>query len=264
MKTYSPTSAAGSIVEAWLGGAWKLREKGDLLNLILHSAKPRDFSEADRAVMHIVDGYLRGKGKFGLDTVANTIFPMDLYDERGQDSLYSRYLQGMPRQREQKAGWGRYFERLIDWPIDDPKTHKRGDPERRTINQLKDVIEKLALYSSTGSAKANYYQAYELATFDPRVDRAGNIGRQCLSLIELKPVPTDGGPDTLHMTAFYRNHYYISRTLGNMLGLSGLLSFISENADLTPGTLTIVSSHGELDGPGAKALIADCKQTYEE
>lgn len=255
MSNFNPRNAKGSVVAAWLDGAKELSDKGDLHNLMLHSKTPALFSDKDREVMALVNEHLKTHGKYGLDTVANTIFPIALYTRGDRESLYERYKKGMPAQRSDAAGWGRYFERFIDWPD--------KDSDSDNINQLENLVEKLCKYSPTGSATQNYYNIYELAVYDPRRDRKLNMNRQCLSFVEFKPEKVDDKV-YLHLTAFYRNHYYIARTLGNMIGLAGLLDFVSREADLTPGTLTIVSTHGELDGTGAKKLVKDCAAVYGE
>jgi thymidylate synthase len=39
------------------------------------------------------------------------------------------------------------------------------------------------------------------------------------------------------------------RAYGNYLGLGRLLAYIANQADLSPGTLTVVAGHAHLDGP---------------
>ena len=47
--------------------------------------------------------------------------------------------------------------------------------------------------------------------------------------------------------AVYRNHYYVQRTLGNLIGLGRLLQFIARETGFDLGTLTIQSTHACLD-----------------
>jgi len=254
VSTFNPQEPKQSVVEAWLEGAKELSKHGDLLNLMLHATSPTSFSDKDREVMELVNSHLLARDKYGLDTVANTIFPMALYSPGKREALYDRYLKGMPAQQSSVRSWGRYFERFINWPDENSETG--------SIRQLELLIQKLSKYGPSGSEKQNYYNIYELAVYDPRRDQNLNMNRQCLSFVEFKPEKTKNGV-CLHLTAFYRNHYYVARTLGNMIGLSGLLSFVSQEADLDPGTLTIVSTHGELDGTGVKKLIKECTEVLD-
>lgn len=51
----------------------------------------------------------------------------------------------------------------------------------------------------------------------------------------------------LSMTAFYRNHFYIEKLLGNLIGLGRLLQFLAKEGGVGLGSLTIVSTHAEID-----------------
>ena len=89
---------------------------------------------------------------------------------------------------------------------------------------------------------------FELALFDPArdLDRSP-YGGQCLSFLSFKLLA--GSPNILTLTAFYRNHYYIEKLLGNLIGLGQLMAFVAEEADLSVGSLTILSSHATIDLP---------------
>ncbi len=45
----------------------------------------------------------------------------------------------------------------------------------------------------------------------------------------------------------YRNHTYITRCLGNLVGLGRLQAFVAKEARVKMGSLTVVSTHAELD-----------------
>ena len=62
------------------------------------------------------------------------------------------------------------------------------------------------------------------------------------------------------MTAFYRNHFYIEKLLGNLIGLGRLMAFLGKEGDIAVGPLTIVSTHALIDQPrnnGKNATRAD-------
>ena len=93
---------------------------------------------------------------------------------------------------------------------------------------------------------------FELCLFDPGRDIDDSpFGGQCLSFLSFKLLP--GSPKTLVLTALYRNHYYIEKLLGNMIGLGRLMEFVAREAGLKLGPLTIVSTHAEIDQPKSKA-----------
>jgi hypothetical protein len=47
----------------------------------------------------------------------------------------------------------------------------------------------------------------------------------------------------------YRNHYYVEKLLGNLIGLGQLMSFVASEAGLAVGSLTVLSSHAVVDLP---------------
>jgi len=52
---------------------------------------------------------------------------------------------------------------------------------------------------------------------------------------------------TVDLTAVYRSHHYAKRALGNLVGLSQLLHFVSKESGYDPGVLTCVSTLAHLD-----------------
>ena len=51
----------------------------------------------------------------------------------------------------------------------------------------------------------------------------------------------------LTLTALYRNQTYITRCLGNLIGLGMLQDFVAKQAGLEVGPLTCIATHAELD-----------------
>jgi hypothetical protein len=245
---YNPMPAASTPVQAWLDAAEKLSRDGELGGLMLHVEDPVGMTPEDEAVVDRVDQFLREHGQQGIATVANTIFPASLERGDGIEGLRKRYLDVYTK-RMARHGWGRYFERMVNW-----ETREKGH-----VDQLAENIRMLRQLKAEG--KWNFKQCYEIALFDPARDLIKPRGRQCLSFIELKP-DTD---NRLHMMAVYRNHHYVARTLGNLIGLGRLQRFISSETGFAMGTLTIQSTHAELDLAGAKrrevqALIVACRE----
>jgi thymidylate synthase len=88
-----------------------------------------------------------------------------------------------------------------------------------------------------------YRNVYEMTIYDPARDAGKISNRQCLSFLSFK-LTTD---QRLLLTAIYRNHAYISRGLGNFIGLGRLQSFVAQQSGATLGSLTCVSTHAEID-----------------
>jgi hypothetical protein len=45
----------------------------------------------------------------------------------------------------------------------------------------------------------------------------------------------------------YRNHHYIGRCLGNLIGLGRLQAFVAKESNVSAGSLTCVSTHAEIE-----------------
>ena len=70
-----------------------------------------------------------------------------------------------------------------------------------------------------------------------------------LSFLSFHLLP--GTPKTLLLTAQYRNHYYIEKLLGNLIGLGRLMAFVAKETGTVVGGLTVVSTHAAIDLPSA-------------
>ena len=127
---------------------------------------------------------------------------------------------------------GYYFERMIDFPV----------PEGEPPNQLWGIVERIR------NDQVRALNKFELSLFDPVRDVDNSpYGGQCLSFMSFKVVP--GAQKTLTLTAMYRNHFYIEKLLGNLIGLGRLMSFVARETGLEVGALTVVSTHAEIDQP---------------
>lgn len=242
-------------VRAWVETAKALRDADNfhLGGVHVHIQNPNLMSDQEIAVIRHVDAFLRKYGQYPVATVANTIFPQSLDHGDGADALAGRYMKVFSR--AMKSGWGRYFQRFVAWP--DPK----GGP---AINQLAVIIDMLR-EARTG---VFHTEKYELVVSDPARLMRNVRNRPCLSLVELKP---EKGTNRLHVYATYRNHYYIQKTLGNILGLVDLQAFIAKEAGFEVGTLTLNSTSANLetnsgkDGVGkwgkndVRQLITECE-----
>jgi hypothetical protein len=81
-----------------------------------------------------------------------------------------------------------------------------------------------------------------------RINSWFNYGGQCMSFASMKLIDTADGR-RLGMTVLYRNHFYIEKLLGNLVGLGRLMGFIAGESGIGIGALTVVSTHALIDQP---------------
>lgn len=199
-------------------------------NVLLTIANPTAGAALSDARVSAVNDFLLVHEK-SIRTISNTIFPEALYRRYGAPDFFERFEEKvLPSVRRNEKWSGYYFERMINWP---------GSP---MDNPLWDIVKRMRDPSVRARNK------FELALFDPArdVDRSP-YGGQCLSFLSFKL--SAGSPATLNLTAFYRNHYYVEKLLGNLIGLGQLMSFVAKEAGLAIGSLTILSSHATVDLP---------------
>ena len=199
-------------------------------NVIIDIADPTAGANRRDARVAVVDDFLAGCGK-PVETVANTIFPAALYHRHGAPAFFAVFQDRiLSKVRRNKRWSGYYFERMIDFPV------PIGEPP----NQIWDIVERMK--------RRQALNKFELSLFDPvrDVDNSPR-GGQCLSFLSFKVVP--GAARTLTLTALYRNHFYIAKLLGNLVGLGRLMAFVGREANLGVGALTVISTHAEIDRP---------------
>lgn len=201
-------------------------------NVVIDVANPiARATMADPAVA-AVSTFLDEHGKKPIETVSNTIFPAGLYTRYGAPEFFDRFRDDvLPKVRRSEAWSGYYFERMMQLP------QLEGAP----INQLWEIVERLR------NPNVRALNKFELSIFDPVRDvNDSPYGGQCLSFASLKLI---GKPDArrLSMTAFYRNHFYVEKLLGNLIGLGRLLRFLATEGGVGLGSLTVVSTHAEID-----------------
>ena len=129
------------------------------------------------------------------------------------------------------------------------------------INQLMDIITRLRKPSVKARNK------FELMIFDPTRDVDDSpYGGQCLSFGSFK-LRKEAGQEHLDMAVMYRNHFYVEKLLGNLIGLGRLMDFVATEGGVAVGELTVLSAHATVDLPGKKpqatrkdiaALLARC------
>ena len=225
---------------AWLSSVLQVNAAPghEAFNVVIGIEDPISEIESDEEIIGLVDEFLDSHEAQPLQTVANTIFPSATYKRYGSPEFYEIYLKKIyPKVKEHQ--WGRYFERMINYQTKD-----------RVINPLDELIQRLK--AGIGGKKRLYHNTYEMGIYDPALDiriydpvRDANrsMNRQCLSFLSFKL----DREMRLGLTAVYRNHFYIARLLGNMIGLGRLLQFVASESGANIGSLTIVSTHAEVD-----------------
>jgi thymidylate synthase len=230
-----PITPQKTNAQAWLAAVLAIRKAGgDAHNVIVDIADPLAVENADAEILTAVDKFLRAHNVHPLATIANTIFPQALLEKHGPEKFYKVYAETvLPRARQMTHDWGRYFERMTMWK-------KLEGNKIVVMNPLADLV---ALMKSQIEKARTYRNIYEMTIYDPVRDAGKVAGRQCLSFLSFKL----DKKNALSLTAVYRNHHYIARTLGNFLGLGHLQAFVAKQSGATLGSLTIVSTHAEID-----------------
>lgn len=247
--------------EAWLKASDYLLTQEDYTthSMILDIATPLTMTPADFRIFDQVDRFLRSHKRFPVVTVAGTIFPGGLYRKHGASGVYDVYPKEVyPRAKEQ---WGTYAYRMV----------RRQGPDGKEMNPLKVLVEKLQRQLSTSHP---LHAAYELNTvdcfadlplYDPTSDSTRTLSQPCLSHLSFRI-----RAGTLMLTALYRSHYYVEKTLGNLLGLAQLQAFVAKEAGISIGPLICHSTFavlernsGEWGKSDIEKLIKNCHKAAQ-
>jgi hypothetical protein len=250
-----------TISDAWLAALQALADQGGKeINLSVVITEP---SIERLGIRSVLDLFLREHRQQSVHTVANTIFPQTFYRGAGpghRTMLYRHYLDHTYPilQRRWKNKYGTYFQRLIAYPGPDGP-----------VNQLEAVIVRLQHQLSRPGPLSSAYELGVSAAGDTglefRVQCPGKdtrtMGFPCLSHVSLT---LEG--KRLHLTATYRNQYFITRAYGNYVGLSRVLSFLCAETGCIPGELYCIATHADaefsLSGIGKRGaldLLAQCE-----
>jgi hypothetical protein len=248
---FPPRISRRRAADAWLAASQAVQalpgHEGH--HIVIDIDDPLGETARDKAVIAEVDDFLTAHTETGflVRTVANTIFPQATYDDHGYPSFYEAYVDKVfPKLKRSPRDWGRYFERMIVYPT-----------PSGSENLLEQMVRKMTRNVESG---APYRNIYELPIYNPLKDAEGSPrGGQCLSYLSFK---LDKDRQLL-LSAVYRNHYYTEKLLGNIIGLGRLMGFVGEQAKVSVGALSILSTHAEVDAGRAsqvelKALHARC------
>ena len=252
-----------STPEVWLRACEYLAKTKDHddFDVILHITDPSPLSKSDARVLASVDRFLVKHGGASVDTVAETIFPLQDYLRGGKNGVFEIYPERMAKIHSARKDrqWGNYAMRIL----------RQKDRDGTIYNPLKDLLKKIQNhgdYKATfelGSGHAldgDYVDICgseatgdDIAIYNGAADRRPMYGHlPCLMHLSVK---LDHGKVRLNAT--YRSHYYVQRLLGNLLGLARLQYFLAHEAGLNIGPLTINSTYAKLDTAAGKWSMRD-------
>ena len=177
--------------------------------------------------------------KSNLQDVANTIFPNKLH-KRNQtqnvnhfyDLHEKLYERGKKLHKKNRSRWGNYFLRFTKFG-----TNKE--------NQIQNIINDITNRSNIRSAC--YIMHVSSVDYDSNTRVMGN---PCLQYVQFAQVG-----NSLNLTAIYRNHDFLTKALGNYIGLMHLLEFVCSQTNSQLGTITCHSIHYYLEN---KKIVKNC------
>lgn len=252
---------------------------GTATNVMVAIAAPQDGHQA--TVTDVVDRALRSRDSHGVFTVANTLFPVALYNDPGfrwapelpvtaigqldaaAEDLYSAYLESLPTLQRVRANQaGTYFSRMISWP---------GKTSTGT-NQLARRIRALRGEHAQGRATSN---ASDIAIAGEADDAGGVLEEYAVSDVRTRGFPCLVHVDIsvragkLSLLAVYRHWHLITRGYGNLIGLARLQEFLCQQTGYQPGELAVAAGHANAEHSdyggrrGVVALLADTRSALE-
>lgn len=226
-------------------------------------------AEEDLNIRRILDGELNKlhSGHYSwVRKVADTILPIALYnplptDTPGEARHHFYRMQTLKREflaRDRRLR-PTYIDRFVSWPIG---SRKKPAP----LNQLEENVIRPLLRAKENQncmelSTLPIEEPLNLRVHEPSRDTRSR-GGPCLSHISFTLMDK-----ALHMTAMYRNHFYVTKAYGNLVGLRDLQRFVCQETNFKMGELLCVSSHADLlecrtfTKPYILNLIEACEST---
>jgi hypothetical protein len=224
----------------WLSACDLLAAQADqtLYTLVLGVESPAAVTSEEFHMHDVLNAFLTARDQLPLSSIANTLFPAGHYLQGGADAVFKDFPALYPKMKE---GWGTYAYRMLN-----PNISKDGVDR----SALEILVEKLKKQKKKGRMRAAYEvdllnedNHADIALYQPASDCHRTIGAPCLTHLSFKLHPDD----RLSLTALYRSHFYMQKTLGNLLGLSQLMCFIAEQVGLEVGPLVCHSTLAQLE-----------------
>ena len=219
---------------AWASAFDELTQRGtdEIVPLVVCvTGFKSNIATEDSNVRNLVDEALRTAGLQSVRTVANTIFPLSLWNpDLPPEELFARYARVAKKLRRYRLNrHGIYFERMVAFQP------KGADA---TFNQLAYVL-------NTRNAGNHRRSAYQISVIDPTQDDTDQHRRgfPCLQQVSVTPV----GHDELAITGFYATQTMFERAYGNYIGLCDLGRFFAHYWNMQLTRVTCIASVAQLD-----------------
>lgn len=251
MKELTHTIQAQTCPEAWVRAVEYLLDqpKNETYYLTVAIESPEKMTTDDFHVVDLVDEFLRTHDQAPVTTVAGTIFPANHYMREGATGVYESFPKTFP-QIDLKSSWGTYSMRMLR------KQGKEGtviNPLQILVTKLKNNMQHMRVAYEINVTEE---EIFELPIYQAQEDRKKLQGQPCLSHLSFKLYPNNA----LTLAVMYRSHYYMSRALGNFLGLAQLQSFVAAETGLNIGPLVCYSTHARVDTKPKQWNLTDIKQ----
>lgn len=185
----------------------------------------------DATIREALDRALANAGLQSIRAVANTIFPLSLWNPNLRpDALFERYSKLATKLRKYKLNRnGIYFERMINF-------HPKGSDA--SFNQIQYIL-------ATRAGGNHRRSAYQISVIDPTHDdtHQPRRGFPCLQQVSVTPL-ADGD---LAVTGFYATQTMFDRAYGNYIGLCDMGRFFAHYWDMRLTRVTCIASVAQLD-----------------
>jgi hypothetical protein len=160
----------------------------------------------DVCIRKKLDAALEVEGLQPIGTVANTIFPINLWNKASDRSLlYKRYMDILPQIKKcPQNRYGIYFNRMINY-------------DDKGFNQIERII---SFYEKKNRRRS----AFQVSIWDPHRDLVNTRmrGFPCMQHLVFSCVQ-----NKIVVTSFYATQYVFERAYGNILGICNLGSFLA-------------------------------------
>lgn len=222
------------LAHAWASAFNEVTQRGtdEIVPLVVCiSGFEKNIVVEDVNVRNVLDEALLKSGLQSIRTVANTIFPLSLWNPHlPAEALFARYAKVANKLRHYRLNRnGIYFERMVAF-------QPKGSDE--VFNQLQYLLD-------TRNAGNHRRSAYQISVIDPTQDdtHQHRRGFPCLQQVSVTPI----GRDELAITGFYATQTMFERAYGNYVGLCDLGRFFAHYWKMQLTRVACVTSVAQLD-----------------
>lgn len=216
------------IIEGWVRAAREVSANGfanDHVTIVASGEWPET-----PVRLRALDQQARSVNTDRPSAVANVLCPGPLMRAVGNtDAKIARawdFLGHGRRQGIKYSGWrDTYFERLTGH-----RAEKAGEYEQFKENRLRNIIEKINSWNH--NIASSLYAHTDIPS-----DSLRTRGSPCLQYVQFRVFDVN----KIGVTGLYRSHDYLSKALGNMIGLQRLARFVAQETGREFGRVTVIS-----------------------